>query len=503
MAGTITEPAGDVSVRRRLGTWLAWGYGLGLSVLAVVMSLFWLSFDRLLESHRGVALEINVAGRQRMLSQRIGFVASELERADNTVAPALRQLLAACADQMLRAQDALAIGNGAALQAASADAVTCRPNNDQPAAEAPIAAALTPRVPADTALDREIRAFAMAAKSIAEAATAQPGAVKDLLGDALWSLPQQLDARVERIEQEGQAAVTRLQRTNLLLLLATLGLLGLEALLVFRPLTRMVQRGAGELQRKLAEEVGLRQRAETAAQAKAAFLSTMSHDLRTPLNAIIGMSDILRQEMFGRHASAHYQEYSQDIYDAGLHLLHLIDCLLEAGSVGLGNLTLSNDRVELGLLIRELDALFRPMARAANGNISLVPGPRIVVTADRVLLARAAKNLVENALRFGHGEISLSYGLTPAAEPFVEVHDNGPGLPPPILEQIRAAVRNEGAEPHFSNGQGSGFGLPIVSQIATRHGGRLEALVPTVGARLRIVLPNARLARAAVTGDTP
>jgi signal transduction histidine kinase len=81
-------------------------------------------------------------------------------------------------------------------------------------------------------------------------------------------------------------------------------------------------------ERKLIEA---RSQAETANRAKGDFLANMSHELRTPLNAIIGFSEVISNELFGPIANAKYREYIKDINTNGLHLLSIVNDVLNIG----------------------------------------------------------------------------------------------------------------------------------------------------------------------------
>ena len=70
--------------------------------------------------------------------------------------------------------------------------------------------------------------------------------------------------------------------------------------------------------------------AETANQAKSAFLANMSHELRTPLNAILGFSEILAR---GKNATADQQEKLSIINRSGLHLLSMINDVLDLSKI--------------------------------------------------------------------------------------------------------------------------------------------------------------------------
>ncbi|MGH7762045.1 MAG: histidine kinase dimerization/phospho-acceptor domain-containing protein, partial [Candidatus Dormibacteraceae bacterium] len=69
--------------------------------------------------------------------------------------------------------------------------------------------------------------------------------------------------------------------------------------------------------------------AEGASRAKSEFLANMSHELRTPLNAIIGFSEILKQEALGPLGHDSYRNYVSDIHDSGIHLLRIINDILD------------------------------------------------------------------------------------------------------------------------------------------------------------------------------
>ena len=85
----------------------------------------------------------------------------------------------------------------------------------------------------------------------------------------------------------------------------------------------------GELEQAKAISDEARQRAEAANISKSRFLAQMSHELRTPLNAILGFSEVMKTEVFGEHSVPAYKEYSADIHNSGVHLLGLINEILD------------------------------------------------------------------------------------------------------------------------------------------------------------------------------
>jgi two-component system osmolarity sensor histidine kinase EnvZ len=102
-------------------------------------------------------------------------------------------------------------------------------------------------------------------------------------------------------------------------------------------------------------------------------------------------------------------------------------------------------------------------------------------------ITRAVTNLIDNAAKYGGGEISLS-NATVGGEIRVEISDRGPGVPAAEIERLkRPFTRLESAR---TNASGTGLGLAIVERIARLHDGRLD-LLPNPGGGLlaRLVLP--------------
>ena len=118
----------------------------------------------------------------------------------------------------------------------------------------------------------------------------------------------------------------------------------------------------GELEQAKAISDEARRRAEAANIAKSRFLAQMSHELRTPLNAILGFSEVMKTEVFGAHAVPAYKEYSADIHNSGVHLLGLINEILDLSRIEAGRYELNE---ESGLARRHRRGL-PPSAQAAR-----------------------------------------------------------------------------------------------------------------------------------------
>ncbi len=89
-------------------------------------------------------------------------------------------------------------------------------------------------------------------------------------------------------------------------------------------------------------------KAEGANRAKTEFLANMSHELRTPLNAIIGFSEIIESEIMGQaQGNSKYVGYARDINGAGIHLLNVINDILDIAKIEVGELELVEDEFDV------------------------------------------------------------------------------------------------------------------------------------------------------------
>src|SRR6185295_7579855 len=118
---------------------------------------------------------------------------------------------------------------------------------------------------------------------------------------------------------------------------------------------------AAEREEVLAEREQLIVELRSASAAKSDFLAAMSHELRTPLNAIIGFSELLQRPITpAGHDAATVEEFSGHIHGSGLHLLELINEVLDLAKVEAGKLDLRPTVFDVDGLIRQTVATMRP-----------------------------------------------------------------------------------------------------------------------------------------------
>ncbi|HUI95689.1 MAG TPA: HAMP domain-containing sensor histidine kinase [Xanthobacteraceae bacterium] len=229
----------------------------------------------------------------------------------------------------------------------------------------------------------------------------------------------------------------------------------------------------GELEQARMKSDEARRRAEAANIAKSRFLAQMSHELRTPLNAILGFSEVMKNEIFGAHAIASYKDYSGDIHSSGVHLLGLINEILDLSRIEAGRYELNEEAVTLTATVEECHHLLK--LRAKNRGITIhemfeIDMPRL--WADERAVRQICLNLLSNAIKFTPqgGEIWLKVGWTASGGQYLSVRDTGPGIPeeeiPIVLDSF-----GQGSNAIKSAEQGAGLGLPIVKHLIDLHGG--------------------------------
>ena len=95
----------------------------------------------------------------------------------------------------------------------------------------------------------------------------------------------------------------------------------------------------------------------------------MSHELRTPLNAILGFSEVMKGEIFGPHGVPMYKDYAADIHSSGVHLLNLINEILDLSRIEAGRYELNEEAVSLNRVVEDCHHLLK--LRASNRGITI------------------------------------------------------------------------------------------------------------------------------------
>jgi PAS domain S-box-containing protein len=242
-----------------------------------------------------------------------------------------------------------------------------------------------------------------------------------------------------------------------------------------------------ETQQKLNQELRLRAaESERANQLKSEFLANMSHELRSPLHTIIGFSELLGEELEGP-LNEKQKRFVQHIHKDSLHLLQLINDLLDISKIEAGRVELRVETFSLPEAAEEVLSSLRQQAEAKS--ITLKSDLRVEqVRADRLRFKQILLNLLSNALKFtpAGGCVTLS-AVTLNGYAEFSVQDTGIGIPISEHELIfdkfyqARSVRREG----------TGLGLAITRRLVEQHGGKIRVeSEPNRGSRFVFTIPS-------------
>jgi signal transduction histidine kinase/ActR/RegA family two-component response regulator len=224
-------------------------------------------------------------------------------------------------------------------------------------------------------------------------------------------------------------------------------------------------------------------------QAKSQAMSRISHELRTPLNAMLGFTQLLR-EAGPEVDPAQRALWLEHVEDAGVHLLALIDDVLELTRAEIGELRLASQPVACAEVVQA--ALRLVSGRAAQQGITLrSESQEGVVLADPVRLRQVLINLLSNAIKYNRpgGQVRV-WAECRAQRVALHVADNGLGIAPERLAHAFEPFNRLGAE--SSGVEGSGIGLAIVKMLVQGMGGEIEAhSQPGQGSEFVVWLPAA------------
>jgi PAS domain S-box-containing protein len=252
---------------------------------------------------------------------------------------------------------------------------------------------------------------------------------------------------------------------------------------------------ARDISQQVRAERGLREakaEAEAASLAKSQFLANMSHELRTPLNAILGFSEMLERGTAGP-LDPRQQEYVGYIRQGGVHLLDVINEILDLAKIDAGKLDLVEDKgIEVRALAEACIALVRERAAAGMLDLSIeIEAAMPLLVADSTRLKQILLNLLGNAVKFTEpgGAVVLSVRCTVDGGIEFEVRDTGLGM---TSAEIEIALEPFGQVDAGTarRREGTGLGLPLAQRLAELHGGSLRiASERGRGTRMIVELP--------------
>ncbi|MEP6989973.1 MAG: PAS domain S-box protein [bacterium] len=223
------------------------------------------------------------------------------------------------------------------------------------------------------------------------------------------------------------------------------------------------------------ELIVARDEAEAASRAKSDFLARMSHELRTPLNSIIGFANVLQKNR-PETMTEEQLSYSHRIATNGLHLLGLINDILDLSKIEAGRMTLDMGAVALDKLVRQTIEELESQIRDRPVELRVeMPHALRPIQADAARMKQVLINLVGNALKFTqHGSVTVAVIDDGSGTPTrIDVRDTGIGIPGHRLDAIFNVFEQAESMTARRFG-GTGLGLAISRSLCDLMGHRLE-----------------------------
>ena len=242
---------------------------------------------------------------------------------------------------------------------------------------------------------------------------------------------------------------------------------------IFTNITELKKREE-ELNKTISELDIAREKADAANQTKSQFLANMSHELRTPLNAIIGLTEMLKEDA-ADDGLDDFEEPLDRVFNAGKHLLTLINDVLDLSKIEAGRVELFNETFELKQILDDVMKTSSPLAQKNENELIIDYKTEIdFVTADQTRVKQVVLNLISNACKFTEkGKITVGVNkiLREGGDLIsIDVSDTGIGMSDEQMSRLFNSFVQADSSTTRKYG-GTGLGLTISKQLAKLMGG--------------------------------
>lgn len=204
------------------------------------------------------------------------------------------------------------------------------------------------------------------------------------------------------------------------------------------------------------------------------FMANITHEFRTPLSAL-GASTELLLDNLPNLTCAEIQELLVTLNLGIINLQTLIDNLIEAASMEAGRFKVSIQPVPMNTILAEVKATMQPLAEKYNIRLEILPAVEsLIIRADQRRTAQVMINLISNAIKHSPegGCIQVTHTTTSDGHLFVEVSDEGSGIPANIGENLFQRFAHLESETERTR-QGLGLGLSVVKAIVEAQRGEV------------------------------
>jgi CheY-like chemotaxis protein/two-component sensor histidine kinase len=211
----------------------------------------------------------------------------------------------------------------------------------------------------------------------------------------------------------------------------------------------------------------------------------MSHELRTPLNSVIGFSRVILKGIDGPINDVQRQDISS-IYSSGMHLLNLINEILDMSKIEAGKMELQLEPLDISDVINSTITNAAGLVKDKPIKVVQQIEPNLPsVKMDEIRISQVITNLISNAVKFtetGTITVAAKRSQSPENKPeiMVTVTDSGIGIAPEDQAKLFQRFSQVDDSPTRKTG-GTGLGLSICRSLIDLHGGRIDLLSSEVG----------------------
>jgi len=228
-----------------------------------------------------------------------------------------------------------------------------------------------------------------------------------------------------------------------------------------------------------------RAEAEASSRLKSEFLANTSHELRTPLNGIIGFLKLVIDGLVDDREEE--REFVQEAHRAAIHLLNLINDVLDIAKIEAGKMEIDFALVKVSELLKEVEQFTKTQVQQKGLNLSIHEhsySKTLIVYANYQRLLQVMLNLVGNAIKFTHeGGVNISLGLVQKKVIFqnqefpglVEFRVTDTGIGVPLEKQDRLFKAFSQVDTGYTRQYGgTGLGLVISQKLVQAMGGSVK-----------------------------
>lgn len=204
-------------------------------------------------------------------------------------------------------------------------------------------------------------------------------------------------------------------------------------------------------------------------QVRMEWISGISHDIRTPMSMVMGYSDAL---LSSANLSAEEKRQMEVIKHQSIVMKELVEDLNLTSRLEYSMQALRVEKLRPAAVLREVAAAFLSDVNEEEADIDMVvsgQAEELWVRADRQLLIRAFRNLLNNSLQHGQQQTATVITLRMWKEGgwcCIGFADNGGGYSQDLLRRLHNRKKKKVSQ-HIG-------GLNIVQKIVLAHGGKIR-----------------------------